>query len=185
MLTLTANSIIAYTRAVISVLCVQNWSNKVTASLFFFCLIGYLSKVLKNYTEQACDGDFLSVRCPPRTTITVQSAFYGRKGASDPQQCPQTYQALLSSYNAQEDDRYCSVSTALQVNTSLIPNSISVTFLQFTVLPSVCHVPQTWISSWHSVLSSLYSSSTYTVPLWSWKSSWEKVSRKMVKLAKG
>ncbi|XP_067428119.1 protein eva-1 homolog C isoform X1 [Thunnus thynnus] len=75
---------------------------------------GYLSKVLRNYTEQACDGDFLSVRCPPRTTITVQSAFYGRRGASDPQQCPQTYQALLSSYNAQEDDRYCSVSTALQ-----------------------------------------------------------------------
>ncbi|KAM7395276.1 hypothetical protein PAMA_006849 [Pampus argenteus] len=75
---------------------------------------GYLSKVLKNYTEQACDGDFLSVRCPPRTTITVQSAFYGRRGASDPQQCPQTYQALLSSYDAREDDRYCSVSTALQ-----------------------------------------------------------------------
>uniref|UniRef100_A0A3B4WJR3 Eva-1 homolog A, regulator of programmed cell death n=1 Tax=Seriola lalandi dorsalis TaxID=1841481 RepID=A0A3B4WJR3_SERLL len=75
---------------------------------------GYLSKVLRNYTEQACDGDFLSVRCPPRTTITVQSAFYGRRGASDFQQCPQTYQALLSSYDAREDDRYCSVSTALQ-----------------------------------------------------------------------
>ncbi|XP_019952980.1 protein eva-1 homolog C isoform X2 [Paralichthys olivaceus] len=77
-------------------------------------LSGYLSKVLRNYTEQACEGDFLSVRCPPRTTITVQSAFYGRRGASDPQQCPQTYQALLSSYNAGEDVRYCSVSTALQ-----------------------------------------------------------------------
>ncbi|KAG7508551.1 eva-1-like A isoform X1 [Solea senegalensis] len=75
---------------------------------------GYLSKVLRNYTEQACEGDFLSVRCPPRTTITVQSAFYGRRGASDPQRCPQSYQALLSSYNIQEDDRYCSVSTALQ-----------------------------------------------------------------------
>ncbi|XP_054910495.1 protein eva-1 homolog C isoform X1 [Poeciliopsis prolifica] len=75
---------------------------------------GYLSKVLRNYTEQACDGEFLSVRCPPRTTITVQSAFYGRKRPSDPQQCPQTYQALLTSYHSQEDDRYCSVSTALQ-----------------------------------------------------------------------
>lgn len=90
--------------------------SEVTAAFAFCCLIGYLSKVLRNYTEQACDGDFLSVRCPPRTTITVQSAFYGRKGASDPQRCPQTYQALLSSYNAWEDDRYCSVSTALQVN---------------------------------------------------------------------
>ncbi|XP_039981824.1 protein eva-1 homolog C isoform X1 [Xiphias gladius] len=75
---------------------------------------GYLSKVLRNYTEQACEGDFLSVRCPPRTTITVQSAFYGRRGASDAQQCPQTYQALLSSYNTREDDQFCSVSTALQ-----------------------------------------------------------------------
>ncbi|KAM4596009.1 protein eva-1 homolog C-like, partial [Polymixia lowei] len=75
---------------------------------------GYLSKVLRNYTEQACDGHILSVRCPPRTTITVQSAFYGRKGPSHPQQCPQNYQALVGTYNPQEDDRYCSVSTALQ-----------------------------------------------------------------------
>ncbi|XP_041832132.1 protein eva-1 homolog C isoform X2 [Melanotaenia boesemani] len=75
---------------------------------------GYLSKVLKNYSEQACDGDILSIRCPPRTTITVQSAFYGRRGASDPQQCPRTYQALLGPNHIQEDDRHCSVSTALQ-----------------------------------------------------------------------
>ncbi|XP_077443766.1 protein eva-1 homolog C isoform X1 [Stigmatopora argus] len=74
---------------------------------------GYLSKVLKNYTEQACDGELLSVRCPPRTTITVQSAFYGRKGASDIHQCPQSYQALLGYYDALGDE-YCSVSTALQ-----------------------------------------------------------------------
>uniref|UniRef100_H3D426 Eva-1 homolog A, regulator of programmed cell death n=1 Tax=Tetraodon nigroviridis TaxID=99883 RepID=H3D426_TETNG len=72
---------------------------------------GYLSKVLKNYTEKACDGDLLSVRCPTRTTITIQSAFYGRDGASDPHRC---HKALLSSYNAREDEQYCSVSTALQ-----------------------------------------------------------------------
>lgn len=78
-----------------------------------FVTPGYLSKVLRNYTERACDGELLSVRCPPRTTITVQAAFYGRKGTSDPERCPQTYQALLNS----EDDQYCSVSTALQVNT--------------------------------------------------------------------
>ncbi|XP_028296066.1 protein eva-1 homolog C isoform X1 [Gouania willdenowi] len=77
-------------------------------------LSGYLSKVLRNYSEQACDGDFLSVRCPPRTTITIQSAFYGRKGASDPQQCPPSYQALFHSHKTWEDDRHCSVSTALQ-----------------------------------------------------------------------
>ncbi|XP_028997000.1 protein eva-1 homolog C isoform X1 [Betta splendens] len=77
-------------------------------------LSGYLSKVLRNYTEQACDGDFLSVRCPPRTTITVQSAFYGRRGASDPQQCPQTYQAPLSSAAARQNEQHCTASTALQ-----------------------------------------------------------------------
>lgn len=91
---------------------VLNWANVASA----FALPGYLSKVLRNYTEKACDGELLSVRCPPRTTITVQSAFYGRKGTSDPERCPQTYRALLNSYHAPEDDQYCSVSTALQVN---------------------------------------------------------------------
>ncbi|XP_037100159.1 protein eva-1 homolog C [Syngnathus acus] len=74
---------------------------------------GYLSKVLKNYTEQACDGELLSVRCPPRTTVTVQSAFYGRKGRADLHRCPQSYQALIGYYDAGGDDD-CSVSTALQ-----------------------------------------------------------------------
>ncbi|KAF7230676.1 protein eva-1 homolog C isoform X1 [Nothobranchius furzeri] len=74
----------------------------------------YLSKVLRNYTEQACDGDFLSVHCPPRTTITIQSAFYGRRSPSDLQHCPQTYQDPPSCYHSQENDHYCSVSTALQ-----------------------------------------------------------------------
>ncbi|XP_053736477.1 protein eva-1 homolog C isoform X1 [Synchiropus splendidus] len=76
---------------------------------------GYLSKVLRNYTERACDGDLLTVRCPPRTAITVQSAFYGRKEPSDVQQCPQSYR--LSYYNnkyAGDDEQYCSVPTALQ-----------------------------------------------------------------------
>uniref|UniRef100_A0A8C7XWY6 SUEL-type lectin domain-containing protein n=1 Tax=Oryzias sinensis TaxID=183150 RepID=A0A8C7XWY6_9TELE len=77
-------------------------------------LSGYLSTVLKNYTQQACDGEFLYVHCPPRTTITIQSAFYGRRGSSDLSRCPQTYQALLHSHYSPENDRYCSVSTALQ-----------------------------------------------------------------------
>ncbi|XP_055005537.1 protein eva-1 homolog C isoform X1 [Boleophthalmus pectinirostris] len=77
-------------------------------------LSGYLSKVLRNYTEKACDGSLLSLTCPPRTTITVQSAFYGRRGPSDPHHCPPSYQALLGYYNQQEDERLCSMSTALQ-----------------------------------------------------------------------
>ncbi|KAJ7988089.1 hypothetical protein DPEC_G00320010 [Dallia pectoralis] len=74
---------------------------------------GYLSKVLKNYTEQACDGDFLSVRCPPRTTIAVQSAFYGRKSPSHHQQCP-SYQRHSVMGTRLEDDTHCKMTTALQ-----------------------------------------------------------------------
>ncbi|KAK7907706.1 hypothetical protein WMY93_016318 [Mugilogobius chulae] len=76
--------------------------------------LGYLSRVLRNYTEKACDGSLLTISCPPRTTITIQSAFYGRKGPSDPHHCPPSYQALLGYYNQQEDERLCSMSTALQ-----------------------------------------------------------------------
>ncbi|XP_035278386.1 protein eva-1 homolog C isoform X3 [Anguilla anguilla] len=72
---------------------------------------GYLSKVLRNYTEQACDGEYFSVHCPPSTTISIQSSFYGRRGSA-PQHClphhsnPSTQ--LLG------DDRHCFVSTSLQ-----------------------------------------------------------------------
>ncbi|XP_016115253.1 D-galactoside-specific lectin-like, partial [Sinocyclocheilus grahami] len=77
---------------------------------------GYLSRVLRNYTEQACDGEFLTVRCPPRTSITVQSAFYGR---TDPAHSPQ----CLSPYSSAgplsvHDITSCHVSTSLQVMTS-------------------------------------------------------------------
>ncbi|CAB1340507.1 unnamed protein product, partial [Coregonus sp. 'balchen'] len=74
----------------------------------------YLSKVLRNYTEQACDGDFLSVRCLPHTTITVQSAFYGRRGPFHPQQCPSYHRHTLLDTHPLEDDLHCYMSTALQ-----------------------------------------------------------------------
>ncbi|KAL2082612.1 hypothetical protein ACEWY4_022430 [Coilia grayii] len=73
----------------------------------------YLSKVLRNYTEQACDGDFLSVRCPPRTTITVQSAFYGRRGPAYLHPCP-THLSLLSGARPIGEELQCHVSTSLQ-----------------------------------------------------------------------
>ncbi|XP_007669752.1 protein eva-1 homolog C-like isoform X2 [Ornithorhynchus anatinus] len=40
---------------------------------------GYLKKVLKNHTAHACDGEQLGVTCPHRTTISILSAFYGRR----------------------------------------------------------------------------------------------------------
>ncbi|XP_055042209.2 protein eva-1 homolog C [Misgurnus anguillicaudatus] len=73
---------------------------------------GYLSRVLRNYTEQACDGDFLTVSCPPRTSITVQSAFYGRIDSAHSPQCPPTYSSTRT--HLVNDITSCHVSTSLQ-----------------------------------------------------------------------
>ncbi|XP_035630419.1 uncharacterized protein LOC118386752 isoform X1 [Oncorhynchus keta] len=75
---------------------------------------GYLSNVLRNYTEQAGDGDFLSVHCPPRTTIAIQSAFYDRSGPFHPQQGPSYHRPTLLGTLPLEDDLHCYMSTALQ-----------------------------------------------------------------------
>ncbi|XP_072451185.1 protein eva-1 homolog C isoform X2 [Chiloscyllium punctatum] len=44
---------------------------------------GYLLKILQNHTAHACDGDRLSVSCPPQTSISILSAFYGRRVPSE------------------------------------------------------------------------------------------------------
>ncbi|KAI5617052.1 protein eva-1-like C-like isoform X1, partial [Silurus asotus] len=76
------------------------------------CFLAYLLHVLRNYTDEVCDGDLLTVRCPPRTTITVQSAFYGRRSSAHSLLCPMPYSMTgprpLSGVPA------CHVSTALQ-----------------------------------------------------------------------
>nr|XP_056714189.1 protein eva-1 homolog C [Euleptes europaea] len=39
---------------------------------------GYLTKLLQNHTAYACDGDHLSLQCPRHSTISIQSAYYGK-----------------------------------------------------------------------------------------------------------
>ncbi|XP_071314363.1 protein eva-1 homolog C isoform X2 [Trachinotus anak] len=39
----------------------------------------YLHSILKNHTAHACEGDMLIIECPPRTSVAVLSAFYGRR----------------------------------------------------------------------------------------------------------
>ncbi|XP_052391961.1 protein eva-1 homolog C-like isoform X1 [Carassius gibelio] len=73
---------------------------------------GYLSSVLRNYTEQACDGEFLTVHCPPRTSITIQSAFYGRTDPAHSPQCPSPYSSA-GTFSV-HDITSCHVSTSLQ-----------------------------------------------------------------------
>ncbi|XP_066554763.1 protein eva-1 homolog C isoform X1 [Amia ocellicauda] len=72
---------------------------------------GHLSRALRNYSEQACDGEYLSVRCPPRTTISIQSSFYGQRAQSQ-QQCPS--HSRTPSTPQHRDGTPCSVSTSLQ-----------------------------------------------------------------------
>ncbi|XP_048884041.1 protein eva-1 homolog C isoform X2 [Brienomyrus brachyistius] len=43
----------------------------------------YLHRILRNHTADACQGDTLSISCPPRTAIAVLSAFYGRRVPSE------------------------------------------------------------------------------------------------------
>ncbi|CAM2112274.1 unnamed protein product [Caretta caretta] len=72
---------------------------------------GSISRVLKNYNDHACDGEYVSLRCPHRTTISIQSSFYGRIVPSH-QMCPSRY--LQSYATLIKEDVACSVGTSLQ-----------------------------------------------------------------------
>ncbi|KFP89481.1 Protein eva-1 C, partial [Apaloderma vittatum] len=52
--------------------------------------IGYLTKLLRNHTAYACDGEHLSLHCPRHSTISVQSAFYGQDNHVCSTQEPET-----------------------------------------------------------------------------------------------
>uniref|UniRef100_H3BBF9 Protein eva-1 homolog C n=2 Tax=Latimeria chalumnae TaxID=7897 RepID=H3BBF9_LATCH len=40
---------------------------------------GYLVRLLQKHSVCACDGDRLTLQCPRHSTISIQSAFYGRR----------------------------------------------------------------------------------------------------------
>ncbi|XP_075429120.1 protein eva-1 homolog C-like [Ascaphus truei] len=67
---------------------------------------GYLQKVLKSHTSHACDGDPVTVSCPHRTSVSVLSAFYGRR-ISSRNLCPPPHGEL-------EENMLCSSPTAIQ-----------------------------------------------------------------------
>lgn len=82
--------------------------------VLFFSLIDYLSKVLRSHTEQACDGSHLNLHCPRDTTLSIQSAFYGRKVPSS-LSCPS-----LNPGNTVEENLNCTAPTTLQVGHEII-----------------------------------------------------------------
>ncbi|XP_078416294.1 protein eva-1 homolog C isoform X4 [Cetorhinus maximus] len=84
---------------------ILTWTKEMDASGIFS---DYLSKVLRRHTEQACDGGHLNLYCPRDTTISIQSAFYGRKVPSS-LLCPG-----LHPKNAVEENLNCTAPTTLQ-----------------------------------------------------------------------
>ncbi|XP_075564319.1 protein eva-1 homolog C [Pelecanus crispus] len=92
----------------IGLMCLTAFSNFAKTSADFS---GYISQVLKNHTDHACDGEYVSLRCPHRTTISIQSSFYGRIVPSHqmcPSRYPHSYATLI------KEDVACSVGTSLQ-----------------------------------------------------------------------
>ncbi|XP_014728441.1 PREDICTED: protein eva-1 homolog C-like isoform X2 [Sturnus vulgaris] len=92
----------------LGLMCLTAFSNFARTSADFS---GYISQVLKNYTDRACDGEYVSLRCPHRTTISIQSSFYGRIVPSHqlcPSRYPHSYATLI------KEDVACSVGTSLQ-----------------------------------------------------------------------
>ncbi|XP_032886451.1 protein eva-1 homolog C-like isoform X2 [Amblyraja radiata] len=59
---------------------------------------GYLLKILQNHTVHACDGDRFSISCPPQTSISILSAFYGRRVSSE-HLCPSGLNTSAESIN--------------------------------------------------------------------------------------
>ncbi|XP_067897169.1 protein eva-1 homolog C isoform X2 [Heterodontus francisci] len=84
---------------------ILTWTKEMGASGIFS---DYLSKVLRRHTEQACDGGHLNLHCPRDTTISIQSAFYGRKVPSS-LLCPG-----LDPRNTVEENLNCTAPTTLQ-----------------------------------------------------------------------
>lgn len=69
----------------------------------------YLYTILKNHTAHACEGDTLTIECPPRTSVTVLSAFYGRR-VPNQHLCPSGNSNVTA-----EEDSECTSPVAIEV----------------------------------------------------------------------
>ncbi|XP_055080746.1 protein eva-1 homolog C [Periophthalmus magnuspinnatus] len=68
----------------------------------------HLHSILKNHTAHACENDILTIVCPPRTSVVVLSAFYGRRVLGPPL-CLST-----SPNNMMEEDTHCTSAFAIE-----------------------------------------------------------------------
>ncbi|CAJ1058885.1 protein eva-1 homolog C [Xyrichtys novacula] len=68
----------------------------------------YLHTILKNHTAHACEGETLIIQCPSRTSVTVLSAFYGRR-------VPHQYLCPSANSNTTvEEDSECTSPVAIE-----------------------------------------------------------------------
>ncbi|XP_034546289.1 protein eva-1 homolog C [Notolabrus celidotus] len=68
----------------------------------------YLHTILKNHTAHACEGETLIIECPSRTSVSVLSAFYGRR-------VPHQYLCPSANSNTTvEDDSECTSPVAIE-----------------------------------------------------------------------
>ncbi|KAJ0044288.1 hypothetical protein NL108_003560 [Boleophthalmus pectinirostris] len=68
----------------------------------------HLHSILKNHTAHACENDTLTIACPPRTSVVVLSAFYGRHVLSSPL-C-----LSASPNNTMEEDTHCTSADSIE-----------------------------------------------------------------------
>uniref|UniRef100_A0A3Q2ZAT9 Si:ch73-335m24.2 n=1 Tax=Kryptolebias marmoratus TaxID=37003 RepID=A0A3Q2ZAT9_KRYMA len=71
------------------------------------CVSVYLHSILRNHTAHACEGEMLIIKCPSRTSVSVLSAFYGRR-------VPYKYLCPSANANATTEDTECTSSVALE-----------------------------------------------------------------------
>ncbi|XP_075707066.1 protein eva-1 homolog C isoform X1 [Rhinoderma darwinii] len=81
------------------------WTSEVSALADFS---GYLTKLLQNHTVSACDGEHLTLQCPRHSTISIQSAFYGRPSHIPPMCASSSPETMSSPHHK------CLAQTALQ-----------------------------------------------------------------------
>eukprot|EP00076_Gallus_gallus_P020074 XP_015140642.1 protein eva-1 homolog A isoform X3 [Gallus gallus] len=138
----------------VGLMCLTAFSNFAKTSADFS---GYISEVLKNYTDHACDGEYVSLRCPHRTTISIQSSFYGRIVPSHqmcPYRSPRSYATLI------KEDVACSVGTSLQKMLDECQDRRSCRFLVSSRLFGIDPCPETakYLLVWYKCRPNEYKS---------------------------
>lgn len=136
----------------------EDWSCAIPQSL-----AAYLLNILKNHTAHACEGDTLTIECPSKTSVSVLSAFYGRR-VPNQHLCP-----AANSNQTAEEDIECASPVAVEVRRAKVKkkttkwhNLIIVALSQ--IMP---HHPNVFFPLWQKVLSECQDRRSCHIPVFS------------------